>query len=150
MKFSTATSVYGGLESCAEASIAGTTATTLLCRGPFSTCSPFTMSFMTERDFRYNLLWGSLKKNGRRKSLKTLFQLPLSARASNYGTLSTTASVGSIPADIVREIVDLMSASDILSFSLTVCCLLSSFMPDTEVLANVVKANAGSPPSSSV
>ncbi|KIM38487.1 hypothetical protein M413DRAFT_447723 [Hebeloma cylindrosporum] len=71
-----------------------------------------------EREFSYDLLWGTLK-NGRRRSLKTLFQLPLSARTSNYGTLSTMASVGSIPADIVREIVDLMSPSDILSFSLT-------------------------------
>ena len=117
---------------------------------PFLTCSPCTMSFMTEGEFRYDLLWGSLRKNGRRKSLKTLFQLPLSARTSNYGTLSTTASVGSLPADIVREIVDLMSPSDILSFSLTVRYLLSSFMPDIEILVDAVKASAGPPPSSSV
>lgn len=62
----------------------------------------------------------TLTKNSRRRSLKTLFQLPLSTRSSTYGSVSTTASVGSIPADIVREIVDLLAPSDILNFSLTV------------------------------
>lgn len=103
-----------------------------------------------EREFSYDLLWGSLKKNGRRRSLKTLFQLPLSARTSNYGTLSTTASAGSIPVDIVREIVDLMSPSDILSFSLTVRRSLSSFIPNIEVLGSLVEAYAGPPASSAV
>lgn len=110
-------------------------------------CVPFSLLFAMERKFSYDLLWGSLKKNGRRRSLKTLFQLPLSARASSYGTLSTTTSVGSIPVDIVREIVDLMSPSDILSFSLTVRRSLSSFIPDIEVLGSLVKAYAGAPAS---
>ena len=62
----------------------------------------------------------NLTKSNRRRSLKTLFQLPLSTRTSTYGSLSTTAPAGSIPADIVREIVDYLPPSDILSFSLAV------------------------------
>lgn len=62
----------------------------------------------------------NLTKSNRRRSLKTLFQLPLSTRTSTYGSLSTSAPAGSIPADIVREIVDYLPPSDILSFSLVV------------------------------
>ncbi|PPQ85300.1 hypothetical protein CVT24_006411, partial [Panaeolus cyanescens] len=71
----------------------------------------------------------TLTKNSRRRSLKTLFQLPLSTRSSTYGSVATTASVGSIPADIVREIVDLLAPSDILNFSLTSSYLRALLLP---------------------
>ena len=61
-----------------------------------------------------------LTRDKRRRSLKTLFQLPLSARSSTHGSALATAAVGSLPADIVREVVDLLTPADILSFSLTV------------------------------
>ncbi|CAA7270550.1 unnamed protein product [Cyclocybe aegerita] len=71
----------------------------------------------------------SLTKRNRRRSFKNLFQLPLSARSSTYGPATTTAAVGSIPADIVREIVDLLSPADVLSFSLTSSHLRALLMP---------------------
>ena len=61
-----------------------------------------------------------LTKNSRRRSLKTLFQVPIPGRSCEHGPVSATEAVGSIPADVVREIVDLLSPADILSFSLTV------------------------------
>lgn len=67
-----------------------------------------------------HLVRDTLTKGNRRRSLKTLFQLPLTTRSSVYGALSTSAPAGSIPADIVREIVDYLSPSDILNFSLAV------------------------------
>ncbi|KDR79531.1 hypothetical protein GALMADRAFT_63638 [Galerina marginata CBS 339.88] len=82
-----------------------------------------------ERGPNYDSVCETLAKSNRRRSLKTLFQLPLSTRTSIYGSIPTTAAVGSIPADIVREIVDLLSASDILSFSLTSSHLRGLLMP---------------------
>lgn len=60
------------------------------------------------------------KHKHRRRSFKTRFNYPLSTRSSNYGSPITMPAVGSVPADIVREIVDLLSPADILNFSLTV------------------------------
>ncbi|KAH9476327.1 hypothetical protein JR316_0011902 [Psilocybe cubensis] len=77
----------------------------------------------------YQTIRGSLTKNGRRRSLKTLFQLPLSSRTSIYGSISGTLPVGSIPADIVREIVDLLAPSDILNFSLASKHLRAMLLP---------------------
>ncbi|PPQ93590.1 hypothetical protein CVT25_005470 [Psilocybe cyanescens] len=79
--------------------------------------------------YNYQDIRDSLTKNGRRRSLKTLFQLPLSTRTSIYGSISATAAVGSIPADIVREIVDLLAPSDILSFSLASKHLRALLLP---------------------
>ncbi|KAF8148050.1 hypothetical protein B0H34DRAFT_738094 [Crassisporium funariophilum] len=80
----------------------------------------------------------SALKNGRRKSLRNLFQIPLSTRSSTFGSVATTKpAVGSIPADIVREIVDLLAPADILSFSLTSTHLRSLLLPalyDTVIL----------------
>jgi hypothetical protein len=59
-------------------------------------------------------------KANRRRSLGALFRIPLSARSPDYHSISTSKPVGSIPADIIREIVDLLAPADILSFSLTV------------------------------
>jgi hypothetical protein len=87
--------------------------------GAASNFLPFT-SFTMDRSPNSELLRESLAKNTRRRSLKTLFQLPLSTRTSTYGSLTTTTAVGSIPADIVRDIVDLLPPSDILSLSLAV------------------------------
>ena len=81
-------------------------------------------------------------KSDRRRCLKTLFHIPLGARSKSCGyddmdgTLkkasnSTTLAGCVLPQDIIRDIVDLLSPSDILSFSLTVSVffggLLSSF-----------------------
>ena len=63
-------------------------------------------------------------RNKRRRSSKTRFQRPLLTRSSSHGSLPPIHAVGYVPADIVREIVDLLSPSDILNFSLTVRCLL--------------------------
>ncbi|KAF8964515.1 hypothetical protein BDZ97DRAFT_1660197 [Flammula alnicola] len=82
-----------------------------------------------ERGPNYEAIRESLTKSNRRRSLRTLFQLPLSTRTSTYGSISTTAPVGSIPADIVREIVDFLSPSDILNFSLTSTHLRALLMP---------------------
>jgi hypothetical protein len=73
-------------------------------------------------------------KSDRRRSLKILFHIPLGARSKSCGyddidididgtsTKANTyaALAGSLPQDIIREIVDLLSPADILSFSLTV------------------------------
>ena len=86
------------------------------------------------------------KTNRRRRSLKTLFHIPCSARSSSgyddtdvdidatsmkaNGTTSTALVLGSVlPQDIIRDIVDLLSPADILSLSLTVRVFfhLSSF-----------------------
>ncbi|KAF8188960.1 hypothetical protein BJ912DRAFT_1022422 [Pholiota molesta] len=82
-----------------------------------------------DRSPNSELLRESLAKNTRRRSLKTLFQLPLSTRTSTYGSLTTTTAVGSIPADIVRDIVDLLPPSDILSLSLASTHLRALLMP---------------------
>jgi hypothetical protein len=76
-------------------------------------------------------------KSDRRRCLKTLFHIPLGARSKSQscgyddidididGTsmkanTSTTLVCSALPQDIIREIVDLLPPSDILSFSLTV------------------------------
>lgn len=59
-------------------------------------------------------------KSNRRRSLGALFRIPLSTRSPDYHSISTSKPVGSIPADIIREIADLLSPADILNFSLTV------------------------------
>ena len=71
-------------------------------------------------------------KSNRRKTLKTLFRIPLDATksSSNDVDVDTTNTSGvlagsSLPHDIIREIVGLLSPADILNFSLTVCLLLS-------------------------
>lgn len=56
----------------------------------------------------------------RRRSWGGLLRIPLSTRSQDYLSISRSKPVGSVPADIIREIVDLLSPSDILSFSLTV------------------------------
>jgi len=70
-------------------------------------------------------------KSDRRRCLKTLFHIPLGARSKSCGyddvdgtsinADTYTSLAGSVlPQDIIREIVDLLSPADILSFSLTV------------------------------
>lgn len=61
-------------------------------------------------------------KATRRRSFKTLLQIPrsLSSRSSECRSLSKSRHVGSIPADIILEVVDLLSPLDVLNFSLTV------------------------------
>jgi hypothetical protein len=62
----------------------------------------------------------------RRRSLSVLFRIPLATRSVNYhSVVASKLVVGSIPADVIREIVDLLSPADILNFSLTVCHRLS-------------------------
>ena len=77
-------------------------------------------------------------KSDRRRSLKTFFHIPLGDRSKSCGyddidididgTLmkmnTYTKLAGSLPQDIIREIADLLSPADILSFSLTVRVLL--------------------------
>jgi hypothetical protein len=65
-------------------------------------------------------------RDKRRRSFKTRFH-PLLDRSSSYGSLSSISAVGSVPADVVREIVDLLSPGDILNFSLTVRVSFTSF-----------------------
>jgi hypothetical protein len=72
----------------------------------------------------------SLTKDKRRRSLKTRFQHPFLTRSSSYGSLPPMSAGGSIPADIVRDLVDLLSPADILNFSLTVSPLLFSLGMD--------------------
>jgi len=82
---------------------------------------PFSLSFPPmERSRNLESARETLTKNNRRRSLKNLFQLPLSTRSSVYGSSPAAEAVGSLPADIVREIVDLLSPADVLSLSLTV------------------------------
>jgi hypothetical protein len=73
-------------------------------------------------------------KSDRRRCLKTLFHIPLGARSKSCGyddidvdidgtskkVNTSTSLAGSLPQDIIREIADLLSPADILSFSLTV------------------------------
>ena len=71
-------------------------------------------------------------KSDRRRYLKTLFHRPLGTRSKSCGyddididgtsmkVNTSTSLVGSLPQDIIREIADLLSPADILSFSLTV------------------------------
>ena len=74
-------------------------------------------------------------KSDRRRCLKTLFHIPLGAnRTKSCGYDDTDIDIdgtsmkvntypslaGSLPQDIIREIADLLSPGDILSFSLTV------------------------------
>ncbi|KAF9456661.1 hypothetical protein BDZ94DRAFT_331836 [Collybia nuda] len=68
-------------------------------------------------------------KSNRRRSLGALFRIPLSARSPDYHSISTSKPVGSVPADIIREIVDLLSPADILSFSLTSKSLHTLLLP---------------------
>ena len=65
-------------------------------------------------------------RDKRRRSFKSRFH-PLLDRSSSYSSLSPMPAVGSVPADVVREIVDLLSPGDILNFSLTVCILYCCF-----------------------
>ena len=74
-------------------------------------------------------------KSDRRRYLKTFFHIPLGARSKSCGyddididtdgtsmkpNTSTMLAGSVLPQDIIREIVDLLSPADILSFSLTV------------------------------
>lgn len=72
-------------------------------------------------------------KSDRRRCLKTFLHIPLGARTKTCGyddidndgtstkaNISTTMAGSVLPQDIIREIVDLLSPADILSFSLTV------------------------------
>ena len=82
-------------------------------------------------------------KSDRRRCLKTLFHLPLGARSKSCGyddidididgtsmkaNTSTTLAGSVLPQDIIREVVDLLSPADILSFSLTVRVFLGDFV----------------------
>ena len=68
------------------------------------------------------------KRSRRKSSLKTFFQLPVTAKSPVVLSPEGTTVVGSLPEDIVREIVDRLQPNDILNFSLTVsaCCLLGA------------------------
>ncbi|RDB15634.1 hypothetical protein Hypma_004008 [Hypsizygus marmoreus] len=70
-----------------------------------------------------------LVKANRRRSLGALFRIPLSTRAPDYPSISASTSVGSIPPDIIREIADLLSPTDILSLSLTSSGLRTFLIP---------------------
>jgi hypothetical protein len=73
-------------------------------------------------------------KSKSRRCLKTLFHIPLGDRSKSCGyddidididgilmkVNTSTILAGSLPQDIIREIADLLSPADILSFSLTV------------------------------
>jgi hypothetical protein len=81
-------------------------------------------------------------KSDRRRCLKTLFHIPLGARSKSCGyddidididgTLmkanTSTLASSVLPQDIIREIVDLLSPADILSFSMTVRVFLGGFV----------------------
>ena len=80
-------------------------------------------------------------KSDRRRCLKTLFRIPLGARSKTCGyddididgtsmkaNTSTTLAGLVLPHDIIREIVDLLSPADILSFSLTVRVFLAGVL----------------------
>ena len=69
-------------------------------------------------------------KSNRRRTLKTLFRIPLDATRSSGNDVDVDTTVmkintsgSSLPHDIIREIVGLLSPADILNFSLTVCLL---------------------------
>ena len=109
-------------------------------------------------------------KSDRRRSLKTFFHIPLGDRSKSCGyddidididgTLmkmnTYTKLAGSLPQDIIREIADLLSPADILSFSLTVRVLLgvlSSYLSSCftclhSVPTHTVILSPYSPPSS--
>ena len=80
-------------------------------------------------------------KSDRRRCLKTLFHIPLGARSKSCGyddididgtsmkaNTSTLLAGSVLPQDIIREIVDLLSPADILSFSLTVRVFWGGFV----------------------
>ena len=82
-------------------------------------------------------------KSDRRRCLKTLLHIPLGARTKSCGyddidididgtstkaNTSTTMASSGLPQDIIREIVDLLSPADILSFSLTVRVSLGGYV----------------------
>lgn len=81
-------------------------------------------------------------KLNRRRCLKTLFHIPLGARSKSCGyddidididgtsmkVNTSTTLAGSLPQDIIREIADLLSPADILSFSLTVRDFFGNFV----------------------
>ena len=110
-------------------------------------------------------------KSDRRRCLKTLFHIPLGGRSKSCGyddidididgtlmkpNTSSTLAGSVLPQDIIREIVDLLSPADILSFSLTVCVFLavlssyfaSRFSCSHSVLPHAVILPPYSPPSS--
>jgi len=96
----------------------------------------------------HELTRDSITKSTRRRSLKTLFQLPLSSRSPDFISASTAEAVGSIPADIVREIVDLLTPADVLNMSLTVSRFLVEwrgrllFLPSVKASAVDVAASS--------
>ena len=57
----------------------------------------------------------------RRFSLGAALRLPLGTRSLHYHPVPSSKPGGSVPSDIILEIVELLSPADILSFSLTVC-----------------------------
>ena len=81
-------------------------------------------------------------KSDRRRSLKTFFHIPLGDRFKSCGyddidididgtsmkVNTSTKLAGSLPQDIIREIADLLSPADILSFSLTVRVFLGVWL----------------------
>ncbi|KAJ2932421.1 hypothetical protein H1R20_g4665, partial [Candolleomyces eurysporus] len=76
------------------------------------------------------------KRSRRKSSLKTFF-LPVTTKSPVVVSPEGTTVVGSLPEDIVREIVDRLQPNDILSFSLTSTHLRRLLLPalyDTVVL----------------
>jgi hypothetical protein len=61
----------------------------------------------------------------RRRSWGGLLRIPLSTRSQDCLSISTSKPVGYVPADILREIADLLIPADILSFSLTVSLIIA-------------------------
>ncbi|GLB40830.1 hypothetical protein LshimejAT787_0900450 [Lyophyllum shimeji] len=76
-----------------------------------------------------NLNRPQLAKTNRRRSLSALFRIPLSTRTPEYPVISASQAVGSVPADIIREVVELLSPADILSFSLTSSAVRAFLIP---------------------
>jgi len=73
----------------------------------------------------------------RRRSLGALLRLPLGTRSLHYHPVPPSKPGGTVPPDVILEIVDLLTPADILNFSLTVCPLetfMSRFPPSSPVL----------------
>ncbi|KAF8066514.1 hypothetical protein FPV67DRAFT_1416763 [Lyophyllum atratum] len=70
-----------------------------------------------------------LAKTNRRRSLSALFRIPLSTRTPDCPAISAAKPIGSVPADIIREVVDLLAPADILSFSLTSSAVQAFLVP---------------------
>jgi hypothetical protein len=94
----------------------------------FQQLSPFEATEMREINVERPELEPA--RTARRRSWGGLLRIPLSTRSQDYLSISRSQPVGSVPADIILEIADLLSPSDILSFSLTVrssLCTLAFF-----------------------